>query len=315
MTARVLEAVPNFSEGRELGVVRAIVAAIAGAGADVLDWSADADHHRSVVTFVGTPEVVERAALAGARVAVERIDLRQHSGVHPRVGALDVLPFVPLVGLSMDDARASAQRVGRRLANELGIPVFFYSRASDPPGRTLAELRRGGFEALVDGWPADRRPDLQPSPWPHAGAHPTAGATCVGARPLLLAWNVLLEDVGLDAATEIASRLRESGGGFRGLRALALQLPRRGALQISMNLEDLEATRPSAVFARLEELVAARGGRVVQTEIIGMIPDELLLTLAADRLRLVGAAPERLLSRRVLEYLAGKRSTQAKGDG
>lgn len=140
MTARLLEAVPNFSEGRDLPVVEAIVEAMRAAGADVLDWSADPDHHRAVVTVVGTPDVVEDAAVAAARVAVERIDMRQHDGIHPRIGALDVLPFVPLVGLTAADAVASARRVGERLVREVGIPVFFYAQASQPAGRGLPEL-------------------------------------------------------------------------------------------------------------------------------------------------------------------------------
>ncbi|HEX6940339.1 MAG TPA: glutamate formimidoyltransferase [Longimicrobiales bacterium] len=304
MAGGILEAVPNFSEGRDRAVVEAIVDAIRAAGAEVLDWSADPDHHRSVVTLVGTPPVVERAALAAARVAVERIDLRRHRGVHPRIGALDVLPFVPLAGLSMADARASARRVGRALAEELGVPVYFYGQASDPPGRGLAELRRGGFETLVAGWPSDRRPDLLPADWVHPGAHPSAGATCVGARPVLLAWNVFVDGISSSDAAGIAARIREAGGGFVGLRALALELPSRGALQISMNLEDPRRVSPLDVFETIERMVAERGGRVTQTEVIGMLPDELLLSAAASRLRLTNAALGRVLSRRLVEYFA-----------
>lgn len=304
MAARIMEAVPNFSEGRDPDLVATIAESMRAAGADVLDGSADPDHHRSVITVVGSPEQVEEAAVAAARVALERIDLRRHTGVHPRIGALDVLPFVPLVGLTMDDARRSARRVGRRLADELGIPVFFYGQASEPPGRPLSALRKGGFEALAPGWPAEREPDLLPAGWPHAGAHPTAGATCVGARDLLLAWNVFLTGVSLPEAAAIAARIRERGGGFRGLRALALRLPRRGALQISMNLEDLTATSPMAVYERIEALAAERGGRIVETEVIGLVPDGLVLPAAADRLRLEPSAAERLLSQRLVAHLA-----------
>lgn len=304
MTARLLEAVPNFSEGRSEGTVGAIVAAMADAGADVLDWSSDADHHRSVVTVVGSPEVVEEAAVRAAAVALEQIDLRRHEGLHPRIGALDVLPFVPLSGLDMAEARASARRVGRRLAEELRIPVYFYGQASDPPGRSLAALRRGGFEALHPGWPPDRSPDLVPPGWTHPGAHPTAGATCIGARQLLLAWNVFLTGVPVAVARSMARALRERDGGFRGLRALGLELPSRGAVQISMNLEDLQATSPMDVFRRIEALAAEHGGSVAQTEIIGMVPDGLLLPAAAERLALDRPAAARLLSRRLVEHLA-----------
>jgi glutamate formiminotransferase/glutamate formiminotransferase/formiminotetrahydrofolate cyclodeaminase len=304
MTAGVLEAVPNFSEGRNLGTVEAIVDAIRGAGATVLDWSADADHNRSVVTFVGPPDTVEEAALAGARVAIERIDLRTHDGVHPRIGAVDVLPFVPLLGLSRDDARAVAHRAGTRLAREVGVPVFFYADASTPPGRSLAELRRGGYEALVGHWPEDRTPDVLPDGWAHAGAHPTAGATCVGARPVLLAWNVLVRGLAVETAADIARSLRARNGGPDGVRALAFELSRRAGVQISMNLEDAETRSPMDVFRRLESALIAAGGEIVETEVIGMLPDRLVADAAADRLRLRGDVAPRMLSHALTRYLA-----------
>lgn len=313
MTARLLEAVPNFSEGRDLPVVEAIVEAMRAAGADVLDWSADPDHHRAVVTVVGTPDVVEDAAVAAARVAVERIDMRQHDGIHPRIGALDVLPFVPLVGLTAADAVASARRVGERLVREVGIPVFFYAQASEPAGRGLPELRRGGFEALREAWPESRMPDLLPTDWPHAGAHPTAGATCVGARPLLLAWNVQLEGVDLAAAAEIARELRESNGGLPGVRALALHLPRRAGVQLSMNLENVGPTSPLAVFGLLETRLRERGGRIVETEVVGLVPDTLVLQAAEERLRLQPGTTDRLLSKQLLNHLAGEAGSATRG--
>jgi glutamate formiminotransferase / 5-formyltetrahydrofolate cyclo-ligase len=304
MTAQVLEAVPNFSEGRDLGVVRAIVDAIGHAGATVLDWSADPDHHRSVITIVGRPEIVEHAVVAGAHVAFEHIDLQHHDGVHPRVGALDVLPFVPLAGLTLEQAREVAQRVGRRIAVEFGVPVYFYGQASDPPGRSLAELRRGGFEELLGGWPAGRTPDVLPDAWVHPGAHPKLGVICVGARTVLLAWNVFLTGLGIAQAKDVARELRERKSGLAGVRALALELPRRRAIQISMNLEDPGVTSPALVFDRLEALVAARGGRIVETEIIGLMPDELVVSIAEERLRLIPGTSSRLLSRQLARYLA-----------
>lgn len=309
--APLLEAVPNFSEGRNPAVILAIVEAMKAAGADVLDWSADADHHRSVVTLVGAPAVVENAAVAGARVAVERIDLNRHLGVHPRVGALDVLPFVPVAGATMADARASARRVGQRLSHELGIPVYFYGAASEPPGRPLSALRKGGFETLRTAWPTERTADLVPDSWPHAGAHPTAGVTCVGARPVLLAWNVFVTGIDLEAARRIARSVRESAGGFLGVRALALRLPSTGRLQISMNLEDVDITPPMDVFRRIELLLLDQGGAVEETEIIGMLPDQLLWGAAADRMKLAPETTARLLSRRLLDVLAREgRTTQ-----
>lgn len=314
MTAQVLEAVPNFSEGRDLAVVEAIVAAMRDTGADVLDWSADPDHHRSVVTVAGPPNLVEDAAVAGARVAFERIDLRKHQGVHPRVGALDVLPFVPLAGLTLEDARFVARRAGRRIARELGVPVFYYGQASDPPGRPLQALRSGGYERLVERWPADRIPDVLPDDYAHPGAHPTAGVACVGARRVLLAWNVLLDGLSLDAARAVARDLRETRSGLRGVRALALWLPTRGRLQLSMNLEDPEVTAPADVFAAVESLVAGQGGRVVETEIIGMVPDALLASAADRYYRLEPGTTERMLSHRLVEHLAARNDSPVTRD-
>ena len=303
----VLEAVPNFSEGRDLGWIQELVQVIAGEGVEVIDWTADGDHHRSVVTYIGDPESVEAASIAAARFAIEGIDLRTHGGVHPRIGALDVLPFVPLHDLTMDSAVESARRVGSRLAAE-GVPVYFYGEAvyGGPPSRSdrsLASIRRGGFEALVGGFPAGREPDLAAPQWP-GRPHPTAGATCVGARRVLLAWNVFVEGMSLEALKAIAVGLRESGGGFRHLRVLGLELPESGRLQISMNLEDPEATSPYDVFEAIEERVEAGGGQVIETEVIGMIPDPLVLPAAADRFRLLHPGESRLLSRRVSEYVS-----------
>jgi glutamate formiminotransferase len=301
---KVLEAVPNFSEGRETEMVRALVDVIASGDVEVLDWSADPDHHRSVVTYIGEPRDVEDASVRAARFALEHIDLRHHRGVHPRVGALDVLPFVPLHGLEMPDAVRSAHRVGRRIA-DLGIPVYFYGRASDPPGRRLADLRRGGFEALASGFPPDRRPDL---PVGAERPHPTAGVTCVGARTVLLAWNVFLDGIDVEEAREIAAEIRERGGGFTGLRALGLRLPEQDRVQISMNLEDPDRTSPLDVFAAIEEAVAKKGGRIAETQVIGMIPDTLVHPAAGNRLVLSDFRPARVLSRRTAEYVLKRTS-------
>lgn len=309
----VLEAVPNISEGRDLAKVRRLVELVRAVGVDVLDWSADADHHRSVLTFIGEPSAVEEAAFTVARFALEHIDLREHQGIHPRVGALDVLPFVPLHDLTMSDAVASARRVGRRIASELDVPVYFYGRASHPPGRGLAELRRGGVEVLRDGFPAGREPDV----WPgggegQAGAatpadlrpHPTAGVTCVGARPVLLAWNVYVRDVALADVRRIAAEIRERGGGFRSLRALGLRMPGSGRLQISMNLEDPVGISPLEVLADIHTRIEALGGTVEETEVIGMMPDTLVLPPGGDRLVVPDLGPARVLSHRLAQHVA-----------
>ncbi len=303
----VLEAVPNFSEGRDLGWVRELVQVITGEGAEVLDWTADRDHHRSVITYIGAPSAVEAASIMAARFAVEGIDLRTHEGIHPRIGALDVLPFVPVHDLTMDSAVESARRVASQLAAE-GVPVYLYGRAlrsenRSSPDRSLASIRRGGFEALREGFPPGREPDLAARQWP-GKPHPTAGATCVGARGILLAWNVFVEGISLEALQAIAGDLRESGGGFRHLRVLALALPETGRLQISMNLEDPDTTSPSDVFDAIVERVEAGGGKVAETEVIGMIPDPLVLPAGGDRFRLLQPGESRFLSRRVSEYVS-----------
>jgi glutamate formiminotransferase len=301
---KVLEAVPNFSEGWDLAKVRGLVDVIGQAGVEVLDWSADRDHHRSVITYIGDPGRVEAASLAAARYALEHIDLRGHRGVHPRVGALDVLPFVPLQGVDMTEAVAAAHRVGAALGR-MGIPVFYYGMASRPPGRTLAELRRGGFEALSGGFPPDRVPDEPPG---SVAPHPTAGVTCVGARRVLLAWNVFLAGVDEAGAREIATTIRERGGGFKGLRALGLYLPEQNRVQISMNLEDPVGTPPLDVLAAIDREVRARGGRVVETEVIGMVPDTLVYPASVNRLVLPDLGPARVLSRRVAQHVQGRTS-------
>jgi glutamate formiminotransferase len=298
----VLEAVPNFSEGRDPEWLKGLVDRIAATGADVLDWTADPDHNRSVVTFIGDPRAVESGAMAAALHAVERLDLRTHMGVHPRVGAIDVLPFVPLHELTMEDAVRSAHRVGEALAHA-GLPVYFYGAASRS-GRTLADIRRGGFEAFRAGFPPGRDPDLHPRG--RSGPHPTAGVVCVGARRVLLAWNVYVEGVPVEELRTLAGQLRERGGGFRSLRALAFELETRERHQISMNLEDLEAISPFAVFRHLEERVTALGGRVTGTEVVGMIPDGLVLPAAEDRLQLLDFNASRLLSKRVAEHTSAR---------
>jgi glutamate formiminotransferase len=299
---KILEAVPNFSEGRDLARVRRIVDRIAEHDVEVLDWSADPDHHRSVVTFIGSPDDVRRAAVAAARVAVAEIDLRDHEGVHPRVGALDVLPFVPLEEATMADAVRAAERAAAEIET-LGVPVYLYGSAARGPVADLAALRRGGFELLSRGWPDGRSPDL---PAGRSSAHPTAGCTCVGAREVLLAWNVVTEGLSPEAARSIAGRIRERGGGFPGLRALGLHLERQQRVQISMNLEDPVRTSPMAVFETISDLVTAAGGRVVETEVIGMMPDTLVQQGSTDRLHLLDPRRSRVLSHRVAEYVSAR---------
>lgn len=302
---KVLEAVPNFSEGRDLSKIHALVDTIARAGVEILDWSADPDHHRSVVTYVGDPRAVAKASLEAARFARDHIDLRDHVGVHPRVGALDVMPFVPLHDMEMSEAAAVAHEVGRGIA-DLGVPVFYYRAAADPPGRGLADLRRGGFESLADGFRQGMDPDL---PEGVLRPHASAGVTCVGAREVLLAWNVFVDGIDIGQARSVAGSIREQNGGFPGLRALGLHLKAQNRVQISMNLEDPVLTPPLAVYEAIERGVRVFGGRVLETQVIGMIPDALVLPARAGRLHLPDLEPARVLSLRLDQHVRDRLGT------
>ncbi len=298
---RVVEAVPNFSEGRDPDFVGAAADAFTSAGCEVLHTTMDPDHHRSVVTAIGSPRAVEGGAVAAAEVALRRIDLRGHKGVHPRVGALDVLPFVPLHGIGMEDVVRLARRVGSRIAG-LGIPVQFYGRASRPPGRGLAAIRRRAREQP----PADIAGREPGGGRVHPVTHHSAGTACVGARGLLLAWNVDIEGVSVEQARGIAARIREAGGGFPGLRALALQLPRQRRMQISMNLEDPARTDPGDVFRTIEREARAAEGRVSGTEVIGMCPDQLAEPSTVRAMGIRDWSEDRILSRRLAAYLEAR---------
>ncbi len=291
MTEARLECVPNVSEGRDTERLRRLADAVQKAGATLVDVHSDVDHHRSVFTFLGAPDIVERAALAFARLAVELIDLRRHAGVHPRIGAVDVIPFVPLAGLPMADAVAIARRVGRALAAGTGLPVFFYEDAAIVPGRRdLPELRAGGFEHLAERL-ADPRwlPDAGP-----AVPHPSAGATVIGARRPLIALNAMLATDDLPGARGIAAAIRErSPGGLPAVRALGVRLPTRGIAQVSMNLLDYRRTPPRAVMERLDAETAQRGLRVTGYELVGCAPASALDEAA--RARLQGLRPSQLL--------------------
>jgi glutamate formiminotransferase len=263
----IIECIPNFSEGRDPAVISAIVDAIAAAGVSVADYSADLDHHRMVVTFLGTPDAVLAAALAGARAAVRRIDLTRHSGQHPRMGAVDVIPLVPLLETPMEVCVHLSRELGSRLAEELGLPVFLYEEsATRPERRSLAIVRAGGFEALRAGpLTNERAPDFGPN-----RVHPTAGAVAVGARYPLIAFNILLRTDDLEVARRVARSLRERDGGLRGVRALGIRLESRGCVQVAVNV-----TRPDEVplyrVLELARLEAARHGiAIAGTELIGV---------------------------------------------
>ncbi|HET7235893.1 MAG TPA: glutamate formimidoyltransferase [Actinomycetota bacterium] len=276
--------VPNFSEGRRPEVMDAICDALASvSGARLVYRQADPEHHRLDTTIVGAPEAVRRAALAGAAKAVELIDMTRHSGGHPRMGAADVIPFVPLAGISMEEVVELARGFAKELAQTLGIPVYLYDRAALVPERvSLAEVRRGEFEGLRESVArGERLPDFGPHELGRAGA------TAVGARKPLVAFNVYLHG-SVGKAQEIAKAVRESSGGLPAVRAIGFEVPERGGVTVSMNLVDVEVTGVRAAFDAVATMAAERGMRVVSSEIVGLVPRAALGEGDARHVRLEG---------------------------
>jgi glutamate formiminotransferase/glutamate formiminotransferase/formiminotetrahydrofolate cyclodeaminase len=291
--AMPLEAVPNFSEGRDRATIDAIGAAL-DRHAELLDVHSDADHNRSVFTLVGGDDEIVEALLAAVAEARERIDLRRHEGAHPRIGAADVVPVVPLEPSDLERARAAARRVAERIGSELGLPVFLYGELA--PGRGPAFFRTGGTEELARRLAArEVVPDFGP-----ATLHESAGGAIVGARRPLIAFNVDLEDASLDAARQIAAIVRERGGGFPGVRALGLDLPRAGRVQVSMNVEDWEAAALHEIVARIEQEATARGARIGGAELVGLMPAGAAAAAAGAQLRIEGFDASRVLELRLL---------------
>jgi glutamate formiminotransferase/glutamate formiminotransferase/formiminotetrahydrofolate cyclodeaminase len=285
-----LESVPNFSEGRDRATIDAIGAALE-THARVLDLHVDGDHNRSVFTLVGEDDALVEALVAGIAVAKERIDLRTHAGAHPRVGAADVVPLVPIRPTDMDRAGAAALEVARRVG-DLGLPVFLYA----PPERGPAFYRRGGVEELqrrVDT--GELAPDFGPP-----RLDPRAGAVILGARRPLIAFNVNLRG-SLEVAREIAAVVREHGGGFPGVRALGLDLPRAGVVQVSMNVEDWEAAALHDIVARIADEAAARGAEVLGSELVGLMPAGAAAAAAGATLRIDGFDASHVLELRLLD--------------
>lgn len=293
----MIECIPNFSEGRRPEVVDAIAAAISAVPeATLLDQTLDADHNRSVITFAGPPEAVAEAAFQAVRRAAGLIDMTQHSGQHPRVGATDVLPFVPLGGATLDQCVALARSVGQRIGDELGIPVYLYEAAATRPERAaLPNLRKGEYEGLRDTIATDpaRAPDFGPA---QLG---TAGATIVGARQPLIAYNIYLHTADVEVAKRIAKAVRGSSGGLRGVRALGMLV--EGRAQVSMNLVDFRTTPIHRVVEMVAREAATYGVLVAESELIGLIPEDALLDAARFYLRLHGMKDEQILERRLRE--------------
>ena len=288
-----LESVPNFSEGRDQAVIDALATALAGR-VELLDVHADSDHNRSVFTVVGEQEELVDALLAGIACARERIDLREHEGAHPRIGAADVVPLVPIRPADMPRAREAALELGGRIGAELGLPVFLYGELA--PGRGPAFFRRGGpaeLQRRIDAGEID--PDFGPK-----RLDDSAGGVLVGARRPLIAFNVNLRG-NLDTARQIAGAVRESGGGFPGVRALGLDLPTAGLVQVSMNVEDWEAAALHDIVSRIDEEAQARNAEVVGSELVGLMPAGAAAAAAGAMLRIDGFDSSRVLELRLLD--------------
>jgi len=275
MNGALVECVPNFSEGKDRRKVDDIAASVASvAGVKVLDITLDPDHNRSVITFAGAPEAAAEAAIRAVARAVESIDLNSQAGVHPRIGAADVVPFVPLRGVSLQGCAGLATVVGEQIWRRLGVPVYLYEAAARRADRVnLEDIRRGGFEALRERVATDPRwlPDFG-----DAALHPTAGATVVGARKFLIAFNINLQTADAALARAIARKIRASSGGLPFVKALGVGLESRGLAQVSLNLTDFERTSVRRVFDEVKQLAAAAGVVIAACELIGLIPRKAL---------------------------------------
>jgi glutamate formiminotransferase / 5-formyltetrahydrofolate cyclo-ligase len=286
-----LESVPNFSEGRDRATIEALAAALSGPAAELLDVHSDPDHNRSVFTLVGDEEGLVAALVAGVECARERIDLRRHKGAHPRIGAADVVPIVAVAPSDAERARACALVVGRRIGADLQLPVFLYGESGG--GRGPAFFRHGDLQRRLDA--GEVTPDFGP-----AQLDPRAGGVIVGARRPLIAFNVNLGTGDAAVARAVAAVVRERDGGFPGVRALGLFLPRAGHAQVSMNVEDYEAAALHDILARVEAEARDRGADVLGTELVGLMPAGAAVAAAGSVLRIDGFTPEHVLELRLM---------------
>jgi len=269
MSGQVVECVPNFSEGKDARRVEAIVAAMRVDGVHLLDWSMDADHNRSVVTLAGEPAAIVEAAVRGVGKAVDLIDLTRQEGVHPRIGAADVIPFVPISGIKLEHCALLARQAGLEIWRRFGVPVFFYEAAAARPDRAnLEDVRRGQFEGLKEAVrkEAARRPDLG-----GPGLHPSAGACAVGARKFLVAYNIYFDSSDVAMVRSIAREIRAASGGLKGVKALGVLA--HGRAQLSMNITDFEATTLSQVYQTVSRLAVHHKTAIAEGEVIGLIPE------------------------------------------
>jgi glutamate formiminotransferase / 5-formyltetrahydrofolate cyclo-ligase len=298
MREAVIECVPNFSEGNDRGRVLAIVDALRVEGVSLLDWSMDGDHQRSVVTIAGPPQAVLEGAVRAAGRAAELIDLTAQRGVHPRIGATDVIPFVPVSGISLAECAMLARQAGLSIWNRYGIPIYFYEAAASRPDRALLEyVRQGQFEGLRESALRDvtRRPDLG-----GPELHPTAGAIAVGARQFLIAYNLYLDRPDVAVARAIARAVRASSSGLKGVKAMGVLV--RGRAQISLNITNFRMTPVGEVFAGISRFAESHAAKVVDAELIGLVPEEAF-ERDSEWVRLISEfkPEERILERRLLQ--------------
>ena len=294
----LLECVPNISDGRNPDVVESVAAAFASAGAALLGTDSDGDHNRSVITIAGTPDAVIEGAVRGVIAARDAIDLRSHEGAHPRMGATDVVPFVPLGGATTADAVAAAVTAAERIWKEAGVPTYLYGEAARREERAnLANVRRGQFEGIRESIGSDpaRAPDFG-----DAAVHPSAGITAVGARFFLIAFNVNLDTRDLAVAKAIATEIREKNGGLPGVKAMGFDLPEKNQVQVSMNLVDYRKTSPIEVFDEIRRRAEDAGVPVAGSEVVGLIPEAATPEGFAERVQVLDFEPEEQIVERRL---------------
>jgi glutamate formiminotransferase len=300
---RLVECVPNFSEGRRVEVVDAIVAALTSVpNVYLLGREMDADHNRAVITIVGSPENIGEAAIRGVEAAVRQIDLTKHTGQHPRMGAADVIPFIPIRGISLEDCVGIAKTVGREITDRFHVPVYLYEAAATRPDRrNLENIRRGQFEGLRNeiATNPDRFPDFG-----EARIHPTAGATVVGARKALIAYNINLNTSDVSVAKDIAKRIRFSSGGLPYVKAMGLLLKDRNQAQVSMNLTDFEQTSVQLVFETVRAEAERRGVSIAGSEIVGLIPQKAMEQVVESYLKVESFSPEMILENRLAQVIS-----------
>ena len=297
--SKIMECVPNFSEGRDLAKIDKIVSPFrAKQGVKLLDYSNDEDHNRLVVTVVGEPEALKAAVIEAIEVAVELIDLSHHQGQHPRMGAVDVVPFIPIKGCTMEDAIAVSKEVGEKVASMYNLPVFLYEKSASAPHReNLAAVRKGEFEGMAE---KIKLPEWQPDFGP-AERHPTAGTVAIGARMPLVAYNINLNTPSLEIAHNIAKKIRFIGGGLRFCKAMGVELKERGITQVSINMTDYTRTALYRAFEMVKFEARRYGVSIVGSEIIGLVPMEALLDTASYYLGLEDFSMDQILESRIME--------------